>query len=66
MVAMLTLACHMILRAARNQVENIPRIGRVIVGYVVRFISSTLARWIASNGGWVSNTYVKLNFTCNF
>lgn len=60
---MLLLACHVILRAADNKRKNIPRIGKVIVGYVVRFIGSTLAHWIASNGGWVSNTYVKLNFT---
>lgn len=54
-VAELMIIAYLIIKnVAKQKVDSNPRIQNVVVSHVVRFIKENLARWIASQSGWVS------------
>lgn len=46
--------------AKQKAADNLPWFLRLIVRHVVRYIRENLARWIASQGGWVSKRLVSI------
>ena len=53
------IAYRMIWNVARQRaIDSLRRFLRLIVRHVVRYIRENLARWIASQGGWVSKRLV--------
>lgn len=58
-VAELMIIAYLIIKnVAKQKVDSNPRIRNVVVSHVVRFIKENLARWVASQSGWVSKRLV--------
>ena len=48
------IAYLIILKGAKEKADSQPPFRKFVVSHVVRFIKEKLARWIASQSGWVS------------
>lgn len=52
--ALMYIAYLIVITVVKQKASSLPRLLKIVVSHVVRFIKEKLARWIASQGGWVS------------